>query len=110
MWPASRPERSTSIANDARPRSLISPQRSDPGIRQRRLAARFPIPTAPDKSAHTLIVENELWDRALHIHVAHECQCAVIEDEPLMIDPRCHDSMIFVWLAIPQYDDFHCIR
>jgi hypothetical protein len=29
--------------------------------------------------------------------VADNGQCAVIEDEPLMIDLDCHDSTIFVW-------------
>jgi hypothetical protein len=41
--------------------------------------------------------------------VADNGQCAVIEDEPLMIDLDCHDSTIFVWQTVPQYDDLHCI-
>ena len=69
----------------------------------------FPIPTAPNKSADTLIIENELGNCAPDIHVAHERQCAVIEDEPLVIDPDCNDRMIFVCQTVPQHDDLHRI-
>ena len=69
----------------------------------------FPIPTTPNKSADTLIIENELGNCAPDIHVAHERQCAIIEDELLIIDSDCHDRMIFVWQTVPQHDDLHRI-
>jgi hypothetical protein len=83
---------------------------TDPAIYHRHGSTdRFPIPTTPNNSADTLIVKNELRDRARDICVALEHQCAVIKDESLMIDPDCHDSMIFVWQTVPQHDDLHRI-
>jgi hypothetical protein len=70
---------------------------------------RFATPTVPDKSPNTLIVKNEFRNRPRDICVAHERQCAVIEYEPLTIDPDCRDSMIFIWETVPQHDDLHRI-
>ena len=72
-------------------------------------AARSRAPTHPVESPDTLIVEDELRDRPRDLCVAHERQCAVVEDEPPMIDPDCHDSMIFVRQSVPQHSDPHFI-
>src|SRR5215471_9006165 len=83
-------------------RSLISSQPSDAGICHWKGSTDcFPIRATQNESGDTLIIENELGNRAPDIHVAHERQCAVIEDEPLIIDPDCHDSMVFVWQTVP---------
>src|SRR5690349_20986768 len=81
----------------------------DPTISGTGSTNRFPFPTTPNKSLDTLMVEDELGDRPRDICIAHERQCAVIEDEPLIVDPDCHDSMIFVREAIPQHDNLHGI-
>src|SRR5262249_22035668 len=81
--------------NDVQLRSLISPQPPDACICCSKWSTdRLPIPTTPNKSADTLIIENELGNGAPDIHVAHKRQCEVIEDEPLIIDPDGHDRMI----------------
>src|SRR5215831_20850342 len=91
-------------------RSLISSQPSDAGICHRKGSTDcFPISTTPNESGDTLIIENELGNRAPDIHVAHERHCPVVENEPLMINTDCHHSMIFIWQTVPQYDDLHRI-
>ncbi|SIO64485.1 hypothetical protein SAMN05443247_10424 [Bradyrhizobium erythrophlei] len=84
-------------------------QRHRPRADRACLCGYFPIPTTPSKSADALIIENKLGNRAPDICVAHERQCAVIKIEPLIIDPDCHDSMIFVWRTASQHDDLHHI-
>jgi hypothetical protein len=69
-------------------------QRHRPRADQACRCGYFPIPTTPNKSADALIIENKLGTRAPDTYVAHERQCAVIKDEPLIIDPgqpRQHD-------------------
>jgi hypothetical protein len=42
------------------------------------------------------MVEHEFRNRARDICVAHQCQRAIVEDQPLTIDASCGGGMIFI--------------
>src|SRR5690349_16692266 len=73
------------------------------------LASRSTNPAAPDEAPDPVLVEHEFGDGAGDIHVAHQGQCTVVQNEPPAIDASRDFGVIFVWHAIPHDDDFHVI-
>ena len=54
-------------------------------------------------------VEHKLRRRAREVHVAHQRQRAVVQDEPIAIDTRCQHGVIFIWEIVLQDDDLHIV-
>jgi hypothetical protein len=43
-----------------------------------------------------VLVEHEFRDGSHHVGIAHQCEPAIVQNQPLSIDPRCGHRVVFV--------------